>query len=149
MSARIGFHIGPFYFSQRLGRTAAQKRAAAKARAARRARPTREEQRTAEAARVAALARIDRTYTGPVSDLALDDKACGSFVINDSSHDARVTVVLTADSPNRERFLLLHDGDVCRFTANEAGDGFERFEHLWYADGRDAERSPINYLRNQ
>jgi len=32
--ARFGFHIGPFYFSQRLGRTRAQKRAAAKARAA-------------------------------------------------------------------------------------------------------------------
>ena len=31
---RFGFHIGPFYFSQRLGRTQAQKRAAAKARAA-------------------------------------------------------------------------------------------------------------------
>jgi hypothetical protein len=37
MSARIGFHIGPFYFSQRLGRTQAQKRAAAKARAQRQA----------------------------------------------------------------------------------------------------------------
>jgi hypothetical protein len=35
MSARIGFRIGPFYFSQRLGRTQAEKRAAAKARQAR------------------------------------------------------------------------------------------------------------------
>ena len=34
-SARFGFHIGPFYFSQRLGRTQAQKRAAAKAKAER------------------------------------------------------------------------------------------------------------------
>ena len=34
--ARIGFHIGPLYFSQRLGRTQAQKRAAAKAAASRR-----------------------------------------------------------------------------------------------------------------
>lgn len=34
MPARFGFHIGPFYFSQRLGRTQAQKRAAVKRRAA-------------------------------------------------------------------------------------------------------------------
>ena len=34
--ARIGFRLGPFYFSQRLGRTQAQKRAAAKAAAGRR-----------------------------------------------------------------------------------------------------------------
>jgi hypothetical protein len=33
MSTRFRFHIGPFYFSQRLGRTQAQRRAAAKARA--------------------------------------------------------------------------------------------------------------------
>jgi hypothetical protein len=32
---RLGFHIGPFWFSQRVGRTQAQKRAAAKARAGR------------------------------------------------------------------------------------------------------------------
>ena len=36
MAARFGFRIGPFYFSQRLGRTRAQKRAAARARAQRR-----------------------------------------------------------------------------------------------------------------
>jgi hypothetical protein len=36
MPARFGFHIGPFYFGQRLGRTQAQKRAAAKARGQRR-----------------------------------------------------------------------------------------------------------------
>ncbi len=39
MSTRVGMRIGPFYFSQRLGRTQAQKAAAAKARQAREAHP--------------------------------------------------------------------------------------------------------------
>jgi hypothetical protein len=125
MSARIGFHIGPFYFSQRVGRTQAQKRAAAKARAARRtaraAQPSREERAQQEAARAAALARFDRTYTATVSEMALDDQVCGSFTVHDSTRDARITICLTAASPNRERFLLLHDGDVVNFTMNEAG----------------------------
>jgi len=45
--ARIGFRLGPFYFSQRLGRTQAQKRAAAKARA-KRAREDEQRQMTTE-----------------------------------------------------------------------------------------------------
>ncbi len=45
--ARIGFHIGPFNFSQRLGRTQAQKNAAAKARA-KRAREDEQRQMTTE-----------------------------------------------------------------------------------------------------
>jgi hypothetical protein len=45
--ARIGFRLGPFYFSQRLGRTQAQKNAAAKARA-KRARQDEQRQMTTE-----------------------------------------------------------------------------------------------------
>lgn len=66
MSARFGFHVGPFYFSQRLGRTQAQKRAAARARAQRATdRQRREEERLA-------AARSEHTALGTVTEVGPD-----------------------------------------------------------------------------
>jgi hypothetical protein len=130
------FRAGPIGFSKRLGRTQAQKRAAAKHRAARaQARRLRSPETQAQIA--VAHARIDRTYTGPVTlsgrSLTVTDDAKGST---------------TLGGPD-DRFALLHDGDVVRLTVNEDRTGLEAFEHLWYADGRDAsEKSPLNWLRS-
>jgi hypothetical protein len=139
---RLGFRIGPFYLSQRLGRTQTQKRAAVKQRA--------EAQRQREHARrmaspevqgeiAAAHARIDRTYTGPVTV----SSGGRSLTVTDDLRGS-----LTISAPD-DRFGLLHDGDVVRLTANEDGTALEGFEHLWYANGRNAsEKSPLNWLRS-
>jgi len=49
-----------------------------------------------------------------------------------------------------DRFSLVHDGDVVRLTPNADGTGLETFEHLWYANGRDAsEKSPLNWISSK
>ncbi len=140
---RMGFRIGPFYFSQRLGRTQAQKRAAAKRHAERRGQRERARHMArpeVQAEIAAAHARIDRTYTGPVT---LSNGARTLTVT------ARADHVQTINAPD-DRFALLHDGDVVRVTANADGTALEAFEHLWYANGRDAsERSPLNWLKSK
>ena len=88
---RVGFHIGPFYFSQRVGRTQAQKRAAAKAAAQRRqarqfAKQRQESERAyndpaavaaREAARVAAVATREAELDAEVERLRADVKEHG------------------------------------------------------------------------
>ena len=109
--ARIGFHIGPFYLGQRLGRTQAQKRAAAKAREQRAAAKARARHMAipeTQAAIAAAHSRIDRTYTGPV---AMSDG--GRTLTVADSLKGNVTI-----SAPDDRFSLLHDGDVVRLTPN-------------------------------
>lgn len=139
---RFGIRIGPFWVSQRAGRTQAQKRAAAKQRAERasqREHARRMSSPEVQAQIAAAHARIDRTYTGPVT---LSDGG-RALKVTDSLHgELRIT------DPDG-RFALLHDGDVVRLTPNEDGTALEAFEHLWYADGRDAsQKSPLNWLRS-
>ena len=139
---RFGIRIGPFWMSQRVGRTQAQKRAAARQGPARRSQ--REQARRMASPEVqtqlaAAHARIDRTYTGPVT---LSDGG-QAFTVADSLRGE-----LTITAPD-DRFALLHDGDVMCLTPNEDGTALEAFEHLWYADGRDAaNKSPLNWLRS-
>lgn len=57
---RVGFHIGPFYFSQRVGRTQAQKRAASRAR---------QQQRPRRAASADVWGRVQAAPTGTFSVL--------------------------------------------------------------------------------
>jgi len=138
---RFGIRIGPFWVSQRAGRTQAQKRAVARQRAERASQ--REHARRMASPEVQALAavhaRIDRTYTGPVT---LSDGG-RALTVTDSLHGE-----MTISAPD-DRFALLHEGDVVRLTPNEDGTGLEAFEHLWYANGRDAgQKSPLNWLRS-
>jgi hypothetical protein len=138
MPTHFRFGFGPFRFSQRLGRTQAQKRAAAKARAER-ARQREYARRMAspevQAQIAAAHARIDRTYTGPVT---VSDGGRTLTVTDDLRGDLTITAL-------DDRFALLHDGDVVRLTPDEGGTALEEFEHLWYANGRDAsEKSRLN-----
>jgi hypothetical protein len=139
---RFGIRLGPFWVSQRAGRTQAQKRAAAKQRAERasqREHARRMSSPEVQAQLAAAHARIDRTYTGPVT---MSDGG-RALTVTDSLHGQ-----LTITAPD-DRFALLHDGDVVRLTPDEDGTALEAFEHLWYADGRDAgQKSPLNWLRS-
>lgn len=70
---RLGFHIGPFYFSQRVGRTQAQKRAAAKGRADR------------QWARHKARQEADRdrrSFEQPARDVTHGDGGSVSFILD-------------------------------------------------------------------
>jgi hypothetical protein len=140
---RLGIRIGPFWVSQRAGRTQAQKQAAARQRAERarqREHARRMSSPEVQAQVAAAHARIDRTYTGPV---AMSDGG-RALTVTDSLH-GELTITALDD-----RFALLHDGDVVCLTPNEDGTALEAFEHYWYADGRDAsKKSPLNWLRSE
>src|SRR5258708_715701 len=85
-----------------------------------------------QAAIAAAHARIDRTYTGPVT---MSDDGRILTVADSLRGDMKI-------SAPHDRFSLVRDGDVVRLTPNEEGTGLEAFEHLWYANGRDAGRVP-------
>jgi acyl-CoA reductase-like NAD-dependent aldehyde dehydrogenase len=146
---RMGFRVGPFYFSQRVGRTQAQKRAAAKARdEARAARAQRRWRNSPEAkAQVAAAhARLDRQYTGPVSELVTGSDGGVSFVITDRTKGT-MGVKVAAEFAGKYRHL--HNGDILQAVFKEDHTGFERIELLWYASGRDGSSSPFNYISNQ
>ena len=140
---RFGIRIGPFWVSQRVGRTQAQKRAAAKQRAERasqREHARRMSSPEVQAELAAAHARIDRTYTGPVT---MSDGGRALTVTDSLRGELTITAL-------DDRFALLHDGDVVCLTPNEDGTALEAFEHYWYADGRDAsKKSPLNWLRSE
>ena len=149
--ARIGFHIGPFYFSQRLGRTQAQKRAAAKAAASRRqrrrnAKAHSEREReynfpAAVAAREAAVAereaaRADhdaRTYRAVISACKIDPLKGGAFTIGIEAEDTNF--VFNVDASAALHFLPLNNGDVVQVTLSPGRTGLEEFYQLSRASG--------------
>ena len=139
---RFGTRIGPFWVSQRVGRAQAQKRAAAKRRAERASQREHDRRMASpevQAQLAAAHARRDRTYTGPVT---LSDGG-RALTVADSLR-GEVTIIAPDD-----RFALLHHGDLVQLTPNADGTALEAFEHMWYANGRDAsEKSPLNWLRS-
>ena len=159
--ARIGFHIGPFYFSQRLGRTQAQKHAAAKAAASRRqgrrtAKAHREREReynhpAAVAARQAAVAereaaRADhdaRTYRAVISACKIDPLKGGAFHLS-TGDDLEMTFNVVANAA--QHFLPLKNGDVVQVTLNPARTGLEEFWQLSRASGAKP-RSPVELSR--
>src|SRR5450759_3465745 len=126
--ARIGFHVGPLYFSQRLGRTQAQKRAAAKAAASRRqgrrnAKAHSEWEReyydpAAVAAREAAKADHDaRTHRAVISGCKIDPLKGGSFTLS-TGDDLEMVFNVAANAA--QHFLPLKNGDVVQVTLNPA-----------------------------
>lgn len=152
MSARFGFHIGPLYFSERLGRTQAQKRAAAKARTARQARraarkAARDAQRPeAIAARKAreeqyALERADhdsRTYRAVISGCHIDPLKGGSFTLGAEGME----MIFNVGGNAALHFLSLRNGDVVQVTLNPGKTGLEEFWQLSRANGAKP-RSPV------
>jgi len=149
--ARLGFHIGPLYFSQRLGRTQAQKRAAAKAAAGRRqahanAKRDREWEReyndpAAVAAREAAKADHDaRTYRAVISGCHIDPLKGGSFTLTTGDDDLEMGFNVAANAAMH--FLPLKNGDVVQVTLNPARTGLEEFWQLSRASGAKP-RSPV------
>jgi hypothetical protein len=163
MPARFGFHIGPFYFSQRLGRTQTQKRAAARARNQRRsaraqqrsARDQREQHEASErewnapeavAAREAARADHDaRTYRAVISECRIDGLKGGGFTIE---ADDRPSVGITVEPDTALRFLSLRNGDIVQVTLAPDNGGLEEFWHLSRANGAKP-RSPANFRRGE
>jgi hypothetical protein len=152
MSARFGFHIGPFYFSQRLGRTQAQKRAAARAGAQRRAeqerrRAIREAQRpeviAAEQARQEEYRRQredhdSRTHRGVIAECRIDPLTGGSFTIK--TEDMEMVFNLVPKSAIH--FLSLKKDDIVQVTLAPGKTGLEEFWQLSRANGAKP-RSPV------
>ena len=149
--ARIGFHIGPFYFSQRLGRTQAQKRAAAKAAASRRqgrrnAKAQREREReyndpaavaarqVAVAARRAAKAdRAARTHRAVISGCKIDPLKSGQFTLTTAGDELEMVFNVAANAALH--FLPLRNGDVVQVTLKPGNASLEEFWQLSRASG--------------
>jgi hypothetical protein len=90
MTARFGFHVGPFYFSQRLGRTQAQKRAAARARTQRATERQRRQEKSLAAARseYTALGTITEVEPDGYVTIRLDEAV--AVTESGPQHDIRV-----------------------------------------------------------
>ena len=149
MPSYFRFRIGPFGFSQRLGRTQAQKRAAARLRAAQqRAREDRKRHEQFEReynSPEAVAAREDydrRTYTAEIADCHVNGVTGGSFVIRAEGRDD-FRVVVPAEIGTL--FLSLRNRDIVRVTM-AAGDTprVETFRHLSRANGAEP-RSPADF----
>ena len=147
---RFGLHIGPFWVSQRLGRTQAQKRAAAKAAAERRqARLSAKQHQewvqewfdpAAVAAELAAQADRDSlAYRAVISGCHIDGLKGGSFTIEAEGKD---TVTFTVPG-NAALHLSLRNGDIIQVTLNPGKTGLEEILHLRRANGAKP-RSPVN-----
>ncbi len=159
MPWRFGFHIGPFRYSERVGRTQAQKRAAGRARDQRRsARDQRRAERDqrerheasdrewnapeAVAAREAARADHDaRTHRYRVSECHIDALKGGKFTLEADGLD---TVGITVEPDTALRFLPLRKGDIVQVTHAPGNAGLEEFWHLSRADGAKP-RSPASF----
>jgi hypothetical protein len=146
----LRFGVGPLRFSERVGRTQAQKRAAARHRA--QAKGLRQERRRANAwrrdydspARVAerqASAAWQqarrasweaRTYRAVVSECGIDSLAGGSFQV---TAPGRPTIDIAVPPALALNFLSLRHGDVVQVTPTENGMGVETFYHLARASG--------------
>ena len=156
MPTYFRFGIGPFRFSQRLGRTQAQKRAAAKARsdqAARRAYRAdreRDRERSEQAEReynspeaVAARADLaDRTYRGEIAEFHVTLLAGGSFVIRVPGEEGVIHVAVPAESA--ARIMSLKNRDIVQFTMSGDGSRVEAFWHMSRANGAEP-RSPADF----
>jgi hypothetical protein len=135
--ARFGFHIGPFYFSQRLGRTQAQKRASAKARQDRRQQAAAREAAAAEQARhQQAQAAWEADYTSRigryrVADCHIDTLKGGSFTLEAENGDQIGVEVTPAAAVH---FLPLRNGDTIKLTRGPGGTGVAGFRHVSRAD---------------
>jgi hypothetical protein len=133
---RLGFRIGPFYFSQRLSRTQAQRRAAAKARqdrrrqAAARKAAAAEQARSRQAAWEADYASRKRCYR--VADCHIDTLKGGTFTLEAENGD-RVGVEVTPAAA--VHFMPLRNGDTVQLTRGPAGTGVAGFRHVSRADG--------------
>ncbi len=168
MPARFGFHIGPFYFSQRLGRTQAQKRAAAKQRAqAAQARAQRRAAREAQRPEVIAAeqARMEeyqrqreeviaaeleeyrqqardhdaRTHRYRVTECSIDAIKGGQFTLEAEGLDP---VHIRPDAKSAIHFLSLKAGDIVQVTFAPENAALEEFWHISRANGAKP-RSPI------
>ena len=162
MSARIGFHIGPFYFSQRLGRTQAQKRAAAKARAQRQAERERrrdiatveavlEEHRQQEQAELVEFRRQrEASLDAELEELRRQQAdhdsrtrrgviaECRIDPLNGGSFTFRaegMEMTVNLDANAAMHFLSLKNGDIVQVTFAPGKTGLEEFWQLSRANG--------------
>ena len=150
MPARFGFHIGPFYFSQRLGRTQAQKRAAARQREEERERRRviRDIQRPEAIARWEEYQRREedhgtRTHRAVISKCHIDPLKGGSFTIGAEGLNMTFNVAGDAEL-DFLGFLSLRKGDVVEVTLSPDDAGLEEFRHLRRANGAKP-RSPVDF----
>jgi hypothetical protein len=138
---RFGFHIGPFYFSQRLGRTQAQKRAAAKARAAQ-AQQRQEHSEwladpRAQADHRQAVAVVAARYPQDLAALRGFTRADQKWL---ATPEGQAAVQAVREAPAREEAARA-DHDRRTYRARVSGcriDGIKGGEFTLEADGRDA-----------
>jgi hypothetical protein len=148
MPSYFRWGIGPLRFSQRLGRTEAQKRAAARQR-----QEERERRRAIrDAQRPEAIARREeyqrqledhdaRTHRAVVSECRIDPLKGGSFTIEGENLTMTFNV---AGEDGALHFLSLRKGDVVDVTLSAEDAGVEEFQHLARANGAKP-RSPVNF----
>jgi hypothetical protein len=159
MPAYFRFGIGPFRFSERLGRTKTQKRAAAKARAGRAQARADRNYKKADARRhaewereyyspEAVAAREDekrRTYRAVISGCHIDGLKGGEFTVE---AEGRTTLHIAVDPDLALRFLSLKKGDIVQVTVGPDGASLEQFWHLSRANGAKP-RNPADFGRGE
>lgn len=136
----MGFRIGPFTFSQRVGggRRKRPAKALPVSRAAREAEQRQQAERHA-AASASVAARKLRTYRGTISECSIDPLKGGSFRVV-TADDFKIGCHV--DAERAIWFLSLRDGDVVQVVLNEDRSDLESFHHICRANGA-MPRSPI------